>query len=81
MSSKKAVYESSMLCGFEAADVLADSTFTGAAEAIALGVKLKLVVIELFGFGLVTAADSLLTRTDAGTCRSTTTDKTFDSTR
>lgn len=73
MSSKKAVYESSMLCGFEAADVLAGSTFTVAAEAIALGVKLKLEAIEVFGFGFVTVADSLLTRTDAGTCRSTTT--------
>lgn len=68
-----------MLCGFEAVDVLADSTFTDAAEAIALGVKLKLVVIEVFGFGLVTAADSLLTRTEAGICRSITTNKPFHS--
>lgn len=55
-----------MLGGFEVAD---DSTFTGAVEAIALGVKLKLVAIDVFGFGLVTVADSLLTRTEAGTCR------------
>lgn len=57
-----------MLCGFDVAAVLVGSTFTGAAEAtIALGLKLKLVATEVFGFGLVTAADSLLTRTEAGT--------------
>jgi len=56
-----------MLGGFEVVDVVADSTFTGAVLAIALGVKLKLEAIDVFGFGLVTVADSLLTRTEAGT--------------
>lgn len=64
MSSKNAMYESSMLCGFGAADVLADSGFT-AAGVTCLGVEAKLAA-DVFGFGF-RAADSLLTRTDAGT--------------
>lgn len=51
-----------MLYGFEAKDVLAGSTFTGAAESIALGLKLKLVTTQVLGFGLVTVADSRLER-------------------
>lgn len=66
MSSKKAVYESSMLCAFGADDELTDSDFT------IVGPDVPETVLEVgpgtagFGFVLDTAA-SLLTRTDAGT--------------
>ena len=65
MSSKKAVYESSMLCAFGADDdELTDSGFTIADPDV------PETVLEVdndgFGFVLVIAV-SLLTRTDAGT--------------
>lgn len=65
MSSKKAIYESSILCGFGADDELADSgiTMVGAAGWVAVAVT------ETDGFGFAFgAAVSLLTLTDAGTC-------------
>ena len=65
MSSKKAIYESSILCGFGADDELADSgiTMAGAAGWVAVAVT------ETAGFGFAFgAAVSLLTLTDAGTC-------------
>lgn len=64
MSSKKAVYESSMLLDFGADDELVESGFTvvGAAGLMATAV----VEVTAFGFGLGIAA-SLLTRTEAGT--------------
>ena len=62
MSSKKAVYESSMLCAFGADDdELTDSGFTivGGPETV--------LEVDIVGFGLDFAtAFSLLTRTDAG---------------
>lgn len=64
MSSKKAVYESSMLCAFGADDELTVSGFT------IVGPDVPVTVLEVdsdgFGFVLVVAA-SLLTLTDAGT--------------
>lgn len=64
MSSKKAIYESSMLCPFAADDKLADSDFT------TTGADVPTTVAEFdsdgFGFGFGIAV-SLLTRTDAGT--------------
>ena len=64
MSSKKAVYESSMLCAFGADDdELTDSGFTivGGPETVLE------VEVDIVGFGLDFAtAFSLLTRTDAG---------------
>lgn len=64
MSSRKAEYESSMLCVFGPDDEFANSGFT-AAGAAGLGVGIT-VEREGFGFGFK-AAVSLLTRTDAGT--------------
>ena len=64
MSSKKAIYESSILFVFGADDELADSGFTmvGAAGWVAAAVT------ESDGFGFpFGAAISLLTLTDAGT--------------
>lgn len=64
MSSRKATYESSMLCAFGADDELAGSGF------IMVGVAGWVVaaVVETDGFGLAFgAAVSLLTLTDAGT--------------
>lgn len=63
MSSKNAVYESSMLWGFEADDELLGSGFTMGREGGKMVVG-RLVDVLGFGFG---RADSLLTRTDAGT--------------
>lgn len=65
MSSKKAVYESSMLGALGAENELTDSGFTilgtGAETALDVGV-------DTGGFGFVLAATaSLRTRTDAGT--------------
>lgn len=64
MSSKKAVYESSMLCPFGA-----DVEFTGSDFTI-VGPDVPGTVLEVgndgFGFALAIAV-SLLTRTDAGT--------------
>ena len=63
MSSRKAIYESSMLCGFEADDELVASVFTREAA----GFEAATVVESdglVFAFGAVI---SLLTRTDAGT--------------
>lgn len=68
MSSKKAVYESSMLGAF-GADELTDSAFKivgpGVTETV-LDVDTDTVDTDGFGFVLVIAV-SLLTRTDAGT--------------
>lgn len=64
MSSKNAMYESSILGGFDAE--LLDSCFaTGGATIGRLGVGR---VDDVFGFGFG-RADSLLTRTDAGICK------------
>lgn len=66
MSSKKAVYESSMLCAFGAEeDELADSGFTIVGPVVPETVVLEVDSVA-FGFVLA-AAVSLLTRTDAGT--------------
>lgn len=69
MSSKKAVYESSMLGAFRADDELTDSAFKivgpGVTETV-LDVDTDTVDTDGFGFVLVIAV-SLLTRTDAGT--------------
>lgn len=64
MSSRKAKYESSMLCGFGANDEFAGSGFimVGAAGWVAAAI-LETDVLG-FAFG---AAISLLTLTDAGT--------------
>ena len=64
MSSRKATYESSMLCAFGADDELAGSGFimVGAASWVAAAV----VETDAFGFAFGTAV-SLLTLTDAGT--------------
>lgn len=64
MSSKKAIYESSMLCGLAADDEVDGSGFmiVGAAGCVAA------VVVETDGLGFAFgAAVSLLTLTDAGT--------------
>lgn len=67
MSSKKAVYESSILCGFGcAADELTDSCLTTAGAAAAGRVGPATDETTGFGFPFWTAV-SLLTRTDAGT--------------
>jgi len=69
MSSKKAVYESSMLGAFGADDELTDSGFTIVGPSVTgtvLDVDTDTVDTGGFGFVLVTAV-SLLTRTDAGT--------------
>lgn len=64
MSSKKAIYESSMLCPFGADGKLTGSDFT------TVGAEVPETVAEFdtsafgFGFGITF---SLLTRTDAGT--------------
>lgn len=64
MSSKKAVYESSMLCAFGADDELTDSDFT----IVGPDVPGTVLGVGNVGFGFVLdAAVSLLTRTDAGT--------------
>jgi len=69
MSSKKAVYESSMLGAFGADDELTDSGFTIVGPSVigtVLEVDTDIVDTSGFGFVLVIAV-SLLTRTDAGT--------------
>jgi hypothetical protein len=69
MSSKKAVYESSMLGAFGADDELTDSGFTIVGPSVTgtvLAVDTDTVDTGGFGFVLVIAV-SLLTRTDAGT--------------
>lgn len=64
MSSKKAVYESSMLCVFGADDKLTDSDFT----IVGPDVPETALEVDTAGFGFVLdIAASLLTRTDAGT--------------
>lgn len=64
MSSKKAVYESSMLCAFGADDELTGSGFT----IVGAGVLETIVEVDTAGFGFVLVIEvSLLTRTDAGT--------------
>lgn len=68
MSSKKAIYESSILWDFGADDELIDSGFTvvGAVGLVATAV----VEVPAFGFDLGMTA-SLLTRTEAGTWKKT----------
>jgi len=64
MSSKKAVYESSMLCAFGADVELTDSDFT----IVGSDVPDTVLEVDTAGFGFVLLiAVSLLTRTDAGT--------------
>jgi len=63
MSSRKAIYESSMLLPFGADDEFADSGLTG---GVADRVGAAVVGSEGFAFAFG-AAISLLTRTDAGT--------------
>lgn len=64
MSSKKAIYESSMLCPLGADDKLTDSGFT----TVGPDVPATVVVFDCDGFGFgFGIAVSLLTRTDAGT--------------
>ena len=65
MSSKKAVYESSILCGFGADEGLTVSDFT-TVGAIAGLLVVAAVESDAFGLGFGVAV-SLLTRTDAGT--------------
>lgn len=67
MSSKKAVYESSTLCGFGADEELTDSGFVAVGTTAGLMAAAGADDTDCFdlGFG---AAVSLLTRTDAGTC-------------
>lgn len=67
MSSRNAMYESSILCGFDADDEPEDCCF---ATAGATTGRLEVVGVVVFGFALG-SADSLLTRTDAGTCKIT----------
>lgn len=62
MSSKNAVYESSMLSGF-GADALVHSYLT--TGGVTAG-WLIVIAVDDFGLGFG-SADSLLTRTDAGT--------------
>lgn len=66
MSSKKAVYESSTLCGFGADEELTDSGFVTVGTTAGLMAAAGADDTDCFdlGFG---AAVSLLTRTDAGT--------------
>lgn len=64
MSSKNAIYESSMLWGF-GAGALADSCLT--TGGVTAG-WLIVMAVDDFGLGFG-SADSLLTRTDAGTYR------------
>jgi len=64
MSSKKAVYESSMLGAFGADDELTASDFT----IVGPDVPETVLEVDTAGFGFVLLiAVSLLTRTDAGT--------------
>lgn len=66
MSSRKAMYESSILCNL-GADVVAVSGFP--ADVTAEGLVAGPIAAEGCGFGLAFgAAVSRLTRTDAGTC-------------
>lgn len=63
MSSTKAIYESSMVCGFGADEKFDASSFK--VESAGLGAA---TAAESGGFGFpLGAAVSLLTRTDAGT--------------
>lgn len=64
MSSKKATYESSMLCFFGADDEFAGSGFTTVGPVGPL--TIAALVSDDFGFPFGTAV-SLLTLTDAGT--------------
>ena len=66
MSSKKAIYESSILCGFGADEGLTVSDFTRVRAIVGLLVAAA-VERDAFGLGFRVAV-SLLTRTDAGTC-------------
>lgn len=63
MSSRKALYESSMLCPFGADD---DFTGSGLTKGVTDWVGADVVGSDGFGFDFG-AAISLLTRTDAGT--------------
>lgn len=65
MSSKKAVYESSMLGALGADDELIDSGFTIVGPGVETGLDVR---VDTGGFGFVLAVmASLRTRTDAGT--------------
>ena len=61
------MYESSILCGFAADDEPVDCCFATGGATIG---RLEVVGVVVFGFALG-SADSLLTRTDAGTCKIT----------
>lgn len=66
ISSKNAIYESSILCGFSADEEFAVSCFTTVGAAVG---RVAAATDERDGFGFdFGIADSLLTRTDAGTC-------------